>query len=1357
LNPLAFLTESRADRRQRREQAQQATTLRGLVRRRDAAVAELAESLDVTGTNVISPLDRYFDGDRLLLPAGTLQDRRYGNDLPVLPNEQTLGMMRAYSRLVCEANGYAIGFLDHLTNYVVGPGFAWQVKPKGGGPADPDGGGPAEPDPRVRAAQDCLDEWRVAAEWGHGEDDREAETFKRLVRDGEAFLRLGRGDRGKLPWVRSVEPEQVGCPQSASPASSWSWGVLTDADDVETRLAYHVKDPGGAGGEEVPADRVLHIKGNTDRTIKRGVPDFWPVADGVEGSRKLVRNMTTVAGLQAAIAWVRQHAPTTTPDMVNRYIQQTADGESRKLGAAGSLGAGGGRGDGRRPVQGVEPGTRPTPSAGPRPPPPTPGFVQVLQAGLRAAGARWNMPEYFSGDASNANFASTMVAGSPFVKAAQARQKRFKAFQEKLARRVLELCVESGRLSRDVLDAVAVECTPPPVAIGNPLQDHQIREGQNRAGVLSVRTWQEMEGLDPEVEAANRREYEDQFPPGGGGGPQLPPMGDDGGDDDPFGGGGSGGFGEAVTPGRRHYSRREYARLSEEGRAGLIRKTITNRLGRKQTVFVAPDADAPASRTPAADGPSAAHQAGAKLKVAFGTVGRLKDHALDTKAARVLHAAEHHLMTAAHKTRDVVDRAAALRGMSDAGRKSLSRCLALADFAGGYATGAAGAAVGGVLGAKVGMVMPSASAVYLLYSTARDPRATYRAACEVVAASSLDPRHVARRFKDAWLGKAHEADGNPAWVGGLADLLHGAADDHARDWHEAVFLAALGSSGDPDAAVGFARDNPDPPADGPTTESVDRPDAGPGDGSADADPYADPDGRTDPVFGDGDQPTFDPDGDFDGDPADDGPTTEATKIGRDKLGRRYKTVDGKRVPLGDGDKAPDDGVPDDGEKPESVWMPAGKAKDGRDRWQHAHSETVKLGDKPAEPSPEYARRREEYRAARLATPPIAHGTEDEHAAHVDLFGRTGGSMTAVLGLPNGSEARVYKVPNKFGAAGVSIDHPDVTSWSRTVAASPDGTLTVSNNMFFARPRVRGTGFGLGVLSRQVQESVAEGVTKITTTAGRGRLNGVSMNGYYTWPRLGYDADLPHGMAEKLPAGLKGAKTVLDLMVTPEGRDYWKKNGECMAMTFDTTPGSRSLAVMDAYLKSKGKPGIDQGDAVLARRESSVAGRKARFEAADSAEKAKAVEAARRAADPDLRDADARAAAAEKYKATGLLDEIESRVQQTLGMYSHYRGRVQVLYDQHASNVARERFDGMMADPANADRRAALGAAAARHYRVETGPDLDRLASTFVNSDPDPIGAISRAYFAAAKALKENGPVTAAQAAATRGGVAPPPS
>ena len=178
-----------------------------------------------------------------------------------------------------------------------------------------------------------------------------------------------------------------------------------------------------------------------------------------------------------------------------------------------------------------------------------------------------------------------------------------------------------------------------------------------------------------------------------------------------------------------------------------------------------------------------------------------------------------------------------------------------------------------------------------------------------------------------------------------------------------------------------------------------------------------------------------------------------------------------------------------------------------------------------------------------------------------------------MGGQPGTVARVTK-GSQGGVAFVTLDHPDTTDWSRVVSAQPDGSVEVYNAIFFLRPNAQGDGFGTKAFAGQIAAAVEHGVARVRTTAGRGTLDGVPMNGYATWPRLGYDAPLTDGQRKRLPAGLKGAKTVLDLYESKEGRDWWRENGTTTSMTFDVSPGSKSLKVLNAYLASKGQPTIE---------------------------------------------------------------------------------------------------------------------------------------------------------------------------------------
>lgn len=106
---------------------------------------------------------------------------------------------------------------------------------------------------------------------------------------------------------------------------------------------------------------------------------------------------------------------------------------------------------------------------------------------------------------------------------------------------------------------------------------------------------------------------------------------------------------------------------------------------------------------------------------------------LGQKGYAIYQKIEKPLTYAQHKTREIAVAAAKEHGLNDKQAAVLHRCLAIADFLGGFASGAAGAAIAGPIGAKVGGMLPTASAAFLAYSTARDPAATLRAARKVVA------------------------------------------------------------------------------------------------------------------------------------------------------------------------------------------------------------------------------------------------------------------------------------------------------------------------------------------------------------------------------------------------------------------------------------------------------------------------------------------------------------------------------------------------------------------------------------------------------------------------------------------------
>lgn len=108
------------------------------------------------------------------------------------------------------------------------------------------------------------------------------------------------------------------------------------------------------------------------------------------------------------------------------------------------------------------------------------------------------------------------------------------------------------------------------------------------------------------------------------------------------------------------------------------------------------------------------------------------------------------------------------------------------------------------------------------------------------------------------------------------------------------------------------------------------------------------------------------------------------------------------------------------------------------------------------------------------------------------------------------------------------------------------------------------GLGLHVFLRQAMNAAALGIARIELVAGRRR----DENGYYTWPRFGFNGALPEAMREDLPIGLEDARSVLDVMESEKGRLWWRECGTTIGVAFDLAEGSRSQAVLTQYVAAK---------------------------------------------------------------------------------------------------------------------------------------------------------------------------------------------
>jgi hypothetical protein len=395
-------------------------------------------------------------------------------------NEQQLREIRLQCRALAVTNEFAINGHENRISFVVGTGHSYRVHGKRAQPA---------PEELARDVQAVLDEFVRANQW----QKRQQEIVRRLDRDGEVFLRFFPGANGVLR-VRFVEPSQVGTPPERAADPAATFGIRTDPADVETVLGYCVD------GRWVEASAIQHRKANVDANVKRGLPLFYPVRKNLRRAEKLLRNMSVVAEIQSAIAIIRKHA-SGTKGSVQQFVAAAADA-SRTNSASGKTGY----------FQRYAPGTILDAFAGvdyqfPAASIDASRYVAVLQAELRAIASRLVMPEFMlTSDASNANYASTMVAEGPSVRMFQRLQQDMIEDDLEVMRRVVAAAVQSDRLPSEAAAAVEIQAVPPSLAVRDRLKEAQADQILVRNQAMSVQTLALRHGLDPDREQERIRQ-----------------------------------------------------------------------------------------------------------------------------------------------------------------------------------------------------------------------------------------------------------------------------------------------------------------------------------------------------------------------------------------------------------------------------------------------------------------------------------------------------------------------------------------------------------------------------------------------------------------------------------------------------------------------------------------------------------------------------------------------------------------------------------------------------------------------------------------------------------------------------------
>lgn len=438
----------------------------------------LTEVFDAMWDDFVDPRDAYrdFDGE-WWTPIG-VNGTTGGRHAAGIASEQHLRELRDQCRRLVLTNEFAVNGMENRISYIVGPGHSYRATVRRGVHSSND---------LAMQVQDILDRFLHESRWHH----RQQEIVRRMDRDGEVFMRLF-ADREGLTHVRFVEPDQVATPADRASDSSASFGIQTEPDDVETVIGYYVD------GHLVDAHEIQHRKANVDSNVKRGLPLYTPVRKNLRRAEKLLRNMSIVAEIQSAIALIRKHRGAARSG-VEQFVASEADGSVTNA-TSGRV----------RHYSQYGPGTILDAPAGLEYDFPTAavnaaGFVDILKAELRAIAARLVMPEFmFTSDASNSNYASTMVAEGPAVKMFQRLQESMIADDGRVIWRVVKNAEAAGMLPPDVRSQVEIQITPPSLYVRDRLKEVQVDRIAYANGILSAQSWSQHLDLDYDQEQKNR-------------------------------------------------------------------------------------------------------------------------------------------------------------------------------------------------------------------------------------------------------------------------------------------------------------------------------------------------------------------------------------------------------------------------------------------------------------------------------------------------------------------------------------------------------------------------------------------------------------------------------------------------------------------------------------------------------------------------------------------------------------------------------------------------------------------------------------------------------------------------------------
>lgn len=382
-----------------------------------------------------------------------IDDRADGRYSPIYDDELDLNSIRMAAWLMDAEVPVAKAMKARLVDYTIASGFDWEIT--------------HESKQIEQVLNDAITNVLENIEW----EGLEVESFERELVDGEflAEFTTSMGDISLevLEGTNLTEPLDAGDLENWKQMSfptSWSFGVLTREGSTTPRGYHVVRNATGSDWDLVEPDMFVHWKRNVPRNAKRGASDHFTTHKWLNYGNKVLSNTAQGAAIQAAIAYIVEHASGVTAGQAAALASARSNvvvkndpitGEAYKSREV-------------RPGQVVDINNGGKYHSGLLGSNNSNIYIEVMESLFRLSGTVYAFPEHMlTGYAGNNNRASADSAESPFIQGRyrdqRSRSRRFK----KLLKQIAKLVTRTSKLINqewgDVEAGLSITISPPEI------------------------------------------------------------------------------------------------------------------------------------------------------------------------------------------------------------------------------------------------------------------------------------------------------------------------------------------------------------------------------------------------------------------------------------------------------------------------------------------------------------------------------------------------------------------------------------------------------------------------------------------------------------------------------------------------------------------------------------------------------------------------------------------------------------------------------------------------------------------------------------------------------------------------------